>query len=108
MRMLAITLVLLRKRVFTKSPVRENRTPGSVRRLLGNWQSYRDQLSVDANDGNAQSPSVVARGRDVPKLRGPSDNSRRAANRRFIRASSPYKLKPGSRSRANRPSLYRR
>jgi hypothetical protein len=26
-----ITLVLLRKRVFTKSPVRENRTPGSVR-----------------------------------------------------------------------------
>jgi len=25
-----------------KSPVRENRTPGSVRGLLGNWQSYRD------------------------------------------------------------------
>jgi len=22
--------------------VRENRTPGSVRGLLGNWQSYRD------------------------------------------------------------------
>jgi len=31
-----------RKRVFLKSPVRENRTPGSVRGLLGNWQSYRD------------------------------------------------------------------
>ena len=30
-----IPLVLLRKRVFTKSPVRG---------LLGNWQSYRDQL----------------------------------------------------------------
>jgi hypothetical protein len=29
---------------FTKSPVRENRTPGSVRGLSGNWQSYRDQL----------------------------------------------------------------
>ena len=40
----AITLVLLRKRVFTKSPVRENRTPGSVRGLSGNWQSYRAQL----------------------------------------------------------------
>jgi len=32
----------MRKRVSTKSPVRENRTPGSVRGLLGNWQSYRD------------------------------------------------------------------
>jgi hypothetical protein len=32
----------LRKRVFLKSPVRENRTPGSVRGLSGNWQSYRD------------------------------------------------------------------
>jgi hypothetical protein len=28
--------------VSTKSPVRENCTPGSVRGLLGNWQSYRD------------------------------------------------------------------
>ena len=25
-----------------KSPVRENCTPGSVRGLSGNWQSYRD------------------------------------------------------------------
>jgi len=49
-----ITLVLRRKRVFTKSPVRENRTPGSVRGLLGNWQSYRNQLSLDANGRNAQ------------------------------------------------------
>jgi len=30
--------------------VRENRTPGSVRGLSGNWQSYRDQLLVEAND----------------------------------------------------------
>jgi len=28
--------------------VRENRTPGSVRGLSGNWQSYRDQLAFDA------------------------------------------------------------
>ena len=48
-----ITIVLLRKRVFTKSPVRENRTPGSVRGLSGNWQSYRNQLVVDTNDRNA-------------------------------------------------------
>jgi hypothetical protein len=34
--------------------VRENRTPGSVRGLLGNWQSYRDQLFSDAADRNAQ------------------------------------------------------
>jgi hypothetical protein len=32
----------LRKRVLLKSPVREFRTPGSVRGLLGNRQSYRD------------------------------------------------------------------
>jgi hypothetical protein len=32
----------MRMRVFLKSPVRENRTPGSVRGLSGNWQSYRD------------------------------------------------------------------
>ena len=32
----------MRKRVFLKSPVRENRTPGSVRGRLGNWPSYRD------------------------------------------------------------------
>ena len=32
----------LRLRVFLKSPVRENFTPGSVRGPLGNWQSYRD------------------------------------------------------------------
>src|ERR1041385_7747251 len=50
----AITLVLLRKRVFTKSPVRENRTPGSVRGLSGNWQSYRDQLASDANDRDVE------------------------------------------------------
>jgi hypothetical protein len=30
------------KRGCLKSPVRENRTTGSVRGLLGNWQSYRD------------------------------------------------------------------
>ena len=32
----------LRQRVLLKSPVRENRTPGSVRGPLGNWRSYRD------------------------------------------------------------------
>jgi hypothetical protein len=32
----------LRTRVYLKSPVRENRTPGSVRGRSGNWPSYRD------------------------------------------------------------------
>ena len=32
----------MRKRVCLKSPVRENRTPGSVRGRSGNWPSYRD------------------------------------------------------------------
>jgi len=29
-------------RVSLKSPVRENRTPGSVRGQSGNWLAYRD------------------------------------------------------------------
>ena len=32
----------MRKRVFLRSPVRKNRTPGSVRGPPGNWRSYRD------------------------------------------------------------------
>ena len=32
----------LRQRVYLKSPVREHRTPGSVRGWSGNWPSYRD------------------------------------------------------------------
>lgn len=32
----------LRRRVLLKSPVRQFRTPGSLRGLLGNWQFYRD------------------------------------------------------------------
>jgi len=32
----------LRKRGYLKSPVRENRTPGSVGGQLGNWLSYPD------------------------------------------------------------------
>ena len=39
--------------------MRENRTPGSVRGLSGNWQSYRHQLPLDANDGNAQILSAM-------------------------------------------------
>jgi hypothetical protein len=34
---------LMRKREPLKSPVRETRTPGSVRGPLGNWRSYRDR-----------------------------------------------------------------
>jgi hypothetical protein len=37
----------LRKRVFLKSPVRENRTPGSVRGRSGNWPSYRDDVEEE-------------------------------------------------------------
>ena len=41
--------------------MRENRTPGSVRGLSGNWQSYRDQLPLDANGGRAEFlPNVLS------------------------------------------------
>jgi len=43
--------------------VRENRTPGSVRGLPGNWQFYRAQLALNANDWHAQS---------LPKFAGAS------------------------------------
>src|SRR5215475_932145 len=36
----------LRTRVFLKSPVRENRTPGSGRGRSGNWPSYRDGINL--------------------------------------------------------------
>jgi len=35
-------LVGVRKRVSSRSPVRKNRTPGSVRGASGNWRPYRD------------------------------------------------------------------
>jgi hypothetical protein len=36
----------LRKRGYLKSPVRENRTPGSVGGQPGNWLSYPDDVLV--------------------------------------------------------------
>jgi len=33
----------MRKRVLLKSPLRENRTAGSVRGTPGNWRSYRNK-----------------------------------------------------------------
>jgi hypothetical protein len=36
-------IAFLRPRVFLKSPVLENGTPGSVRGALGNWRPYRDE-----------------------------------------------------------------
>jgi hypothetical protein len=35
-------IAFLRPRVFLKSPVLENGTPGSVRGASGNWRPYRD------------------------------------------------------------------
>jgi len=35
-------IAFLRMRVFLKSPVLENGTPGSVRGASGNWRPYRD------------------------------------------------------------------
>jgi RNA-directed DNA polymerase len=45
----------LRKRVFLKSPVRENRTPGSVRRRSGHWPSYRDDLRIRTQEPHGES-----------------------------------------------------
>ncbi len=36
----------MRKRVLLKSPLRENRTAGSVRGASGNWRSYRDNWVI--------------------------------------------------------------
>jgi len=49
----------VRKRVLLKSPVRENRTPGSVRGPLGNWRSYRDGRFIDERE--SKSPSRLER-----------------------------------------------
>jgi hypothetical protein len=37
-----------------EEPGTGNRTPGSVRGLSGNWQSYRNQLFLDVNSRNTQ------------------------------------------------------
>jgi hypothetical protein len=50
----------MRKRVSTKSPVRENCTPGSVRGLSGNWQSYRDPSEAQRITRKAFAESVRA------------------------------------------------
>jgi len=41
----------MRKREPLKSPVREIRTPGSVRGPLGNRRSYRDEMTSRINSG---------------------------------------------------------
>ena len=49
-----ITLVFAAEASIHEEPGAGNRTPGSVRGLSGNWQSYRDQLLVGANRRSAQ------------------------------------------------------
>jgi hypothetical protein len=43
-----------------KSPVRENCTPGSVRGLSGNWQSYRDLRSQSLDQQNDFFPGAFS------------------------------------------------
>ena len=60
----------MRKRVLLKSPVRENRMPGSVRGLSGNWQSYRDGAQSDAQSMLIQTNRLIIRSfqeSDVPE-----------------------------------------
>ena len=40
---------VVRERVAVKSPVRENRPPGSVRGAPGNRRPYRDQIQESRN-----------------------------------------------------------
>jgi hypothetical protein len=49
----------LRQRVLLKSPVRDHRTPGSVRGRLGNWQSYRDGLRTSTEKIRTNSHTKV-------------------------------------------------
>ena len=53
-----------------KSPVRENCTPGSVRRLSGNWQSYRDPQAVLLVELFLLSESHILRGNLVVPIAG--------------------------------------
>ena len=46
----------LRQRVSSRSPVRENCTPGSVRGRSGNWPSYRDGCRRAKGIGEEQLP----------------------------------------------------
>jgi hypothetical protein len=44
----------MRKRVFLKSPVPENGTPGSARGGSGNWPSYRDDALSSQGDPTSE------------------------------------------------------
>ena len=42
----SMSLALLAETSVHEEPVREYRTPGSVRGLSGNWQSYRERTTI--------------------------------------------------------------
>ena len=52
----------LRKRVSPRSPVRKNRTPGSVRGASGNWRPYRDGCAGTDRHGGQECKSLTAQG----------------------------------------------
>jgi hypothetical protein len=59
----------MRKRVLLKSPVRENRTPGSVRGAPGNRRVYRDDgvlLLMEAPcDGPRTASDEIGKNQDM-------------------------------------------
>jgi hypothetical protein len=50
----------MRERVDLKSPVRENRPPGSVRGALGNQRPYRDVRFGKSGASEGESPSSLS------------------------------------------------
>jgi hypothetical protein len=51
----------LRKRGYLKSPVRENRTPGSVGGQPGNWLSYPDGETLAALASRLTGREIIER-----------------------------------------------
>ncbi len=60
----------MRERVDLKSPVRENRPPGSVRGAPGNRRPYRDIFNTCQNMKRSQQPRLLADGPLINRQRG--------------------------------------
>jgi hypothetical protein len=59
----------MRKRVNMKSPVRENRPPGSVRGAPGNWCPYLDIHGREKNEKSSRKTKIpLDSGTDYPDL----------------------------------------
>jgi hypothetical protein len=76
----------MRERVDLKSPVRENRPPGSVRGASGNRRPYLDTLALHKPDFTARTLSMIGRLSECPIVFEVGDELKKATGFRHHQA----------------------